>query len=121
MWHSATGTDVEIQIRVMKIQHVSIADGSLSLKVWMRMQWTDPNLAWNPAEFGGLTYTHFNGGAAPLVETSEIWLPDIQLYNAELSSQDTLDPTTVKVESDVSAPVSLDSRDLWGRPSPATL
>mmetsp|Transcript_17534 Transcript_17534/g.44969 ORF Transcript_17534/g.44969 Transcript_17534/m.44969 type:complete len:711 (-) Transcript_17534:131-2263(-) len=93
---TATGCDVELQIRVLKFQKVDIADGHMSLKVWLRMQWTDSRLTWDPAEYGGLTYTHVNGG---MPEDWEVWLPDIQPYNAISGTVNTLEPSMLKVSS----------------------
>merc|ERR1719150_2766268 len=39
----------------------------------MRLNWTDQYLSWDPNDFGGLKQIHFG--------QSEIWKPDIQLYN----------------------------------------
>ena len=93
---TATGCDVQMQIRVLKFQHVSIADGSLSLKVWLRLSWNDTRLVWDPADYGGLTYTHVNGG---MPEDWEVWLPDIQPYNAIQGPVNTLEPAMLKVSS----------------------
>ena len=45
------------------------------------MQWTDDRLAWNASEYGGLSTIIVPAG--PAQDNSEIWIPDIQLYNGE--------------------------------------
>jgi hypothetical protein len=45
--YSDSGTDVDMQVRFFKVQDVSAMQGSMRLKVWMRMVWTDTRLAWN--------------------------------------------------------------------------
>ena len=52
------GTLVEIGLRIFKVQHVDTSSGSLRLKVWLRLRWTDLRLAWDPADFGNVTQTH---------------------------------------------------------------
>ena len=38
------------------------------------MYWTDPRLAWNPEDFGGIDTIRINA--------KNIWIPDITSYNA---------------------------------------
>ena len=57
--YSAAGTDVQIALRIFKVISVKAASGAMQLKVWLRLYWTDTRLAWNPADYGGVTYTHF--------------------------------------------------------------
>ena len=48
----------------------------LDLVAWMRIEWVDPRLTWNPEEYGNLTTAWFwigEGGSGG--ETSEIWTP----------------------------------------------
>ena len=52
---SNAGTDVGLQIRFFKMESVNMAEGTMSVKVWMRMSWVDTRLAWNPADYGGIT------------------------------------------------------------------
>ena len=51
---SDAGTDVQLQLRVFKLDSIDINAGSLQVKVWVRMQWVDERLAWNSSEYGGL-------------------------------------------------------------------
>lgn len=47
---SDAGTDVQLQLRVLKLDKIDIASGSMAVKVWIRMQWQDDRLKWDPAE-----------------------------------------------------------------------
>ncbi len=49
------------------------AHGHLSSHVWLDMEWTDHRLAWEPSEFGGIKSIR--------AESTDIWIPDIALYN----------------------------------------
>ena len=47
---------VEFGLVVNKITKVETSDsGSLTLSSWLRLQWIDNRLAWNPADYGGVT------------------------------------------------------------------
>ena len=96
---SASGTDVGIQIRFFKVQEVVAAKGSMRLKVWVRMTWSDTRLAWNESEYGGLTTTYFQGEQYAGAETAEIWTPDISAYNADVGLVFTLEPSLASVSS----------------------
>ena len=47
---------------------------ALSMVFWLTMDWKDERLAWNPADYNGINETQ--------VRPSNIWVPDLQLYNA---------------------------------------
>ena len=98
--YSGTGTDVTLEVRFFKVVTVRPSDGTLVLKVWMRMGWTDERLQWDPASYGGLTTVYFRGDATEQAMSSEIWAPDIQTYNGLQGTTLTLEPSAVKVKSD---------------------
>lgn len=90
--YAASGTDVELSIRMFKIINVDAAAGSIVVKVWVRMWWSDLRLAWDADAFGGVDETYFKSDG-------EIWLPDLQPYNAHGSFKETLEPALAKVKS----------------------
>ena len=53
--YSKAGTDVSVEIVFYKVEDVSVATGRLSLKCWLRMEWEDLRLTWDPEQFGGIT------------------------------------------------------------------
>ena len=83
--YSAAGTDVKMQLRFFKALSVESAEGLLSIKVWLRMQWSDLRLSWNPADYGGITTVQFHASSFATPEDSEIWLPDITAYAAHIT------------------------------------
>lgn len=97
--YSGTGTDVGMQIRFFKVMNVKAAEGSMKLKVWVRMYWKDARLAWNPEDYGGITSTQFKGADPGNFATAEIWTPDIQPYNGEQGTVRTLEPSLVRGSS----------------------
>ena len=94
---SETGTDVELEIRFMKVFKVDVAAGSMSVKVWFRMGWNDTRLAWDPNTYNGVEYVYFAGDYWG--ERSEIWIPDIQLMNSVSSTTFSLEPSMAMATS----------------------
>ena len=104
-----TGVPIETNINFHRVFSVDIVNSVMDLVVWFRMVWVDPRLTWDPAEYGGLNKTWFwlgDGGAGG--ETSEIWTPDIELWNLETGLKGSLE--------DAYARVSYDGIVWWGRP-----
>ncbi len=48
----------------------------MTTNVWLKQEWQDFNFRWNPADYGGVDQLH--------IPSSEIWLPDVVLYNKYL-------------------------------------
>jgi hypothetical protein len=99
--YSAAGTDVEMQVRFFKVQNVKASDGSMKLKVWLRLYWKDTRLSWDPSAYGGITYAHFDGSTESMgMAGREIWLPDITPYNGEHGVVQTMESSLAKVSYD---------------------
>ena len=93
------GTLVSFALRIFKVKDVDTSTGLLRLKVWFRLRWTDLRLAWDPAEFGGVTQAHMRAAAITNDQDSDIWLPDVQPYNAGEAISSTLEPSIALVSS----------------------
>lgn len=98
--YSAAGTDVELEVAFFKIESVSAAEGRMRLKIWLRLYWKDERLAWDPALHGNLTTISFRAEAEAGGTEAEIWVPDVQPYNAMEGVARTLDIATARVGSD---------------------
>ena len=96
--YSGAGTDVRMQVQFFKVEGVDAAHAKMRLKVWLRYSWQDTRLAWDPAEFGGITKTFFQGKSVSAPEETEIWLPDVQPYNTAVGIESTLDASLARVE-----------------------
>jgi hypothetical protein len=106
---SRTGIPIELDINFHRVFSVDTINPVLDLLVWFRLQWADPRLTWEPKEYGNMTKVWFwlgDGGAGG--ETSEIWTPDIELWNLQSGLSETLD--------DSYAVVSYDGSVYWSRP-----
>ena len=93
------GTDVHMSLRFFKVQAIRASEGAMELKVWLRMSWTDTRLSWEPADYGGITTTYLWADPTPTSGNSELWVPDVQPYNARSNIVESLDPAYAKVDS----------------------
>ncbi len=92
-----TGLDVEVSVNFFKIFDVNQKSGKADLAVWLRQRWFDPRLVWDPENWEGTdTLYVWMGKGGP---DGEIWSPDIELWNAETSIQDSLTKTYAVVKS----------------------
>lgn len=86
-----TGLEVEFNLNFHKVHRLNVAESTAHLVVWVQMRWNDPRLAWDPEDFGNITKTWFwieNGMGGG--EVSEIWTPDMYLWNQEESMDRTM-------------------------------
>ncbi len=106
---SYTGVPVELDINFHRVFSVDTVNPVMDLVVWFRLEWGDPRLTWDPQEYDNITkvwaWIADGGGGG---ETSEIWTPDIELWNLESAISDTL--------GDTYAVVSYDGSIYWTRP-----
>jgi len=103
------GLPVEFGVNFFKVFKIDVTESTADLVAWARIRWIDPRLTWDPNFFGGLTETnmwieHGSGGN----EASQIWTPDIYLWNQEEPMANTL--------ADTYAVVRYDGTVLWSRP-----
>jgi hypothetical protein len=103
-----TGVPVEVDINFHRVYKVDTVNPMLDLIVWFRLAWVDPRLTWDPAEYGNHTKTWFwiDGNAGE--ETTEIWTPDIELWNLEEGLSSSLENAYGVVKYDGSV--------FWSRP-----
>ena len=106
--YSKAGTDVKLQLRFFKLDSIDAAHGSMRIKIWWRMSWTDQRLSWDPAAYGGVSQVKFHASTFADPETTEIWLPDATAYNALEGLMASFDPAMAVVESDGTV--------FWSRP-----
>ena len=105
-----TGVPIEIGINFHRVHNVDVIEGTVDLIVWFRLRWNDPRLTWAPSDYGNLTSTWFwigdGGGSAG--ETSEMWTPDLQLWNLDQGLEESLSDTYASVQNDGTV--------FWSRP-----
>ena len=100
---------VEVGINFHRVLEVDVVKSEVDLLTWMRLVWRDTRLSWNPADYNGLDKVWFwiEDGAG-MAETSEIWTPDIELWNQRESIRTSYSNTFASVDSDGSV--------FWSRP-----
>merc|ERR1719331_997991 len=64
----------------------------LTTNLWLNLEWTDSNMRWDEAEYGGVKDIR--------VPPSSLWKPDILMYNSASEAFDGTFPTNVVVTSD---------------------
>ena len=66
--------DVSVLLYANQLLGFNHETQALSMVFWLTIHWKDERLAWNPADYNGINETQ--------VRPSNIWVPDLQLYNA---------------------------------------
>jgi hypothetical protein len=99
------GTDVAVNLRVFKVVEVVPNEAHMALKVWVRMNWKDERLKWNPDDYGGTTFLSVPCGNP---ELQVIWKPDLSITNSRVPNGETLEEVAAMVYSDGSV--------FWSRP-----
>ena len=96
------GLKVEVGINFHRIVDVNVQESTFDALVWFRMTWTDPRFVWDPLSYGGIKSTTFWIGSegGPGDETSEIWTPDIMLWNQNEGLASSLTPQSAIVNSE---------------------
>jgi nicotinic acetylcholine receptor, invertebrate len=64
---------VHLGLKLTQIIDVDERNQIMTANVWLRQEWYDYNLKWNPSDYGGIDVLH--------VPSSSIWIPDVVLYN----------------------------------------
>ena len=100
---------IQVGINFHRVLDVDVVKSEIDLLTWMRFVWTDTRLAWNPEDYNGLDKMWFwvEDGAG-LAETSEIWTPDIELWNQKESIKTSFSNSFAAVDPDGSI--------FWSRP-----
>lgn len=85
-------TTVELGITITHVE-INEIKSTLSVYGWMKFNWNDPKLTWNPANYGNLNVVRWD----PTI----VWRPDVVLYNnAGGSDQHHYGDTNVLVYND---------------------
>ncbi|KAL4228146.1 Neuronal acetylcholine receptor subunit [Mactra antiquata] len=64
---------VKLGVRLSQILEVSEKNQIVTTKIWLKHEWLDMRLKWDPNDYGGLLYTN--------IPSDDLWRPDIILYN----------------------------------------
>ncbi|KAJ8304467.1 hypothetical protein KUTeg_018050 [Tegillarca granosa] len=83
---------VRFAIVLQQIIDVDEKNQILHSNIWLQMTWIDANLVWDPKEFGGIE--------AIRVPATQIWKPDILMYNSADKAFDATYHTNIIVSHD---------------------
>ncbi|XP_023965053.1 neuronal acetylcholine receptor subunit beta-3 isoform X2 [Malaclemys terrapin pileata] len=59
-------------LKISQLVDVDEKNQLMTTNVWLKQEWTDHKLCWNPEDYGGIT--------AIRVPSESLWLPDIVLF-----------------------------------------
>ncbi|KFD58800.1 hypothetical protein M514_00493 [Trichuris suis] len=69
---------VKLKLRLSQIIDLHEKDQIMTTSVWLKQEWMDDKLIWDPKQYGGVRVLY--------VPAEMIWLPDIVLYNNAASN-----------------------------------
>lgn len=64
---------VKLGMRLSQLLDVDEKNQIMTSSVWLRQEWVDPRLRWDPRLYGGISMTH--------IPSDSLWRPDIVIYN----------------------------------------
>uniref|UniRef100_A0A8W8HLL8 Uncharacterized protein n=2 Tax=Magallana gigas TaxID=29159 RepID=A0A8W8HLL8_MAGGI len=64
---------VKLGMRLSQLLDVDEKNQIMTSSVWLRQEWVDPRLRWDPRLYGGISMTH--------IPSESLWRPDIVIYN----------------------------------------
>jgi len=90
--NESEAVQLKFGLTLQQIMDVDEKDQILTSNVWLNLEWTDNNLRWNESEYGNVKDIR--------VPPSQIWAPDILMYNSASESFDSTYATNVVVTND---------------------
>ncbi|KAI4830435.1 hypothetical protein KUCAC02_002065 [Chaenocephalus aceratus] len=85
---------VKFGLAISQLVDVDEKNQRMTTNVWMKQEWTDRKLRWNPDDYQGLT--------AIRVPSNGIWLPDVVLYdNSDGHFEGTVTKAVVKYDGTI--------------------
>jgi len=78
--HPANLTAVSTSIQLIRIADYDIVNNVVKINAWLALKWNDFRLAWIPKDYNGITETH--------LLPSEIWVPDVKIFNGAKPEMD---------------------------------
>lgn len=71
--HSTVASKVRIALTLIHID-LDETKGVLTTNGWLKINWTDSKLSWNPSDYENLASLHVAAG--------DVWQPDLTIYNS---------------------------------------
>ncbi|XP_078370570.1 neuronal acetylcholine receptor subunit alpha-3-like isoform X1 [Oculina patagonica] len=110
--HPGGGKSVKVRVgaKVVRIVNIDEKNNALQAQWWMRQDWNNPDLTWDPKDFDGVKTVY--------VVPSKVWVPDVLLYNNLLSSADKdMDAAGALEKYKTKIALSYDGNNSWMAPA----
>lgn len=106
--HPGGGRSVKVWVgaKVVRIVSIDEKNNALQAQWWMKQDWNNPDLTWDPKDYDGLTTVY--------VEPFKVWVPDVLLYNnadKDMDAAGALEKYKTKIS------VSYDGNNSWMAPA----
>lgn len=87
-----SGLPIQVGLNFHRVFKVDVMSSVADLIVWVRQSWVDPRLTWNPDDYNGIDTLQLwvGDGSGSAGDSSEIWTPDLLLWNLESPLAETL-------------------------------
>ncbi|XP_035695875.1 neuronal acetylcholine receptor subunit alpha-10-like [Branchiostoma floridae] len=83
---ASTAVNVDFDISLKQIIELAEKEQTFRINIWLRLYWDDEYLTWNASEHGGVE--------SLTIHSSDIWRPDIFLYNNIAETYGAIDTIT---------------------------
>ncbi|CAH1274448.1 CHRNA10 [Branchiostoma lanceolatum] len=82
---ASTAVNVDFDISLKQIIELAEKEQTFQINIWLRLYWDDEYLTWNASEHGVESLT---------IHSSDVWRPDIFLYNNIAKTYGAIEPIT---------------------------
>ncbi|XP_078612082.1 neuronal acetylcholine receptor subunit alpha-10-like [Branchiostoma floridae x Branchiostoma japonicum] len=82
----STAVNVDFDISLRKVIELAEKAQTFRINIWLRLYWYDEYLRWNASEHGGVD--------SLTIHSSDVWRPDIFLYNNVAETYGAVEPIT---------------------------
>ncbi|CAF3973801.1 unnamed protein product [Rotaria sp. Silwood2] len=65
--------NVSLGLKLSQLSDIDERNQIMTTNVWLEHEWTDYKLTWDPSQYGGIEVVE--------IPSSDIWVPDVVLYN----------------------------------------
>ncbi|XP_074621843.1 neuronal acetylcholine receptor subunit alpha-10-like isoform X2 [Acropora palmata] len=106
--HPGGGASVKVWLaaKVVRIVSINEKNNALQSQWWMTQEWNNPDLTWNPKNFGEIKTIH--------VEPTKVWVPDVLLYN---NADKDMDAVGALEKYKTKIAISFDGNNSWMAPA----
>jgi Neurotransmitter-gated ion-channel ligand binding domain. len=90
------GINLKLSLAIRAFNNIDQIDGSINMNIWLRYEWYDKNIMWNPNDYNNITSVNLDTN---LEYDHYMWTPDVYLYNTAEKPMAELDFTKANVYS----------------------